>query len=127
MGRPLKEIDADQVYKLATLGCTQEEIGEYFGCARSVISERFRQEFNLGRAASKISLRRWQRKKAHAGCTTMLIHLGKQELGQTDRVDLTTRGDAMQSRVIILPDNGREPPADESAESTDPAPGAYQS
>jgi hypothetical protein len=105
VGRPLKPIDAEQVYKLARLGCTQEEVGDYFGCARSVISERFRQEFELGRAASKISLRRWQRKKAQAGCSTMLIHLGKAELGQTDRLDITSQGDSVKT-VMHFEDNG---------------------
>lgn len=82
MGRPLKPIDAEQVYKLARLGCTQDEIGDYFGCVRSVISDRFRPEFELGRAASKMSLRRWQMKRAQAGSDAMLIHLGKHHLGQ---------------------------------------------
>ncbi|HWG97202.1 MAG TPA: hypothetical protein VN647_08980, partial [Nitrospira sp.] len=64
-GRPLKEIDGDQVYKLAKMGCTQEEIADYFGCAsHSTISERFRQDYELGRAASKTSLRRMQWKSA---------------------------------------------------------------
>lgn len=86
MARPRKEIDADEVFKLAKLGCTQEEIGDFFGCSHSVISERFRREFDLGRAASKTSLRRWQMKRAHAGSDAMLIHLGKQELGQGETI-----------------------------------------
>lgn len=102
-------IDGSEVFKLAKLGCTQKEIGEYFGVDASTISRRFATEFHLGAAACKTSIRRWQIKKARGGCTPMLIHLGKTYLGQTDRVDVTTRGDAIQSRVIILPDNGRDP------------------
>lgn len=92
MARPLKPIDAEQVFKLAKLGCTQEEIGEYFGCDQATISRRFSSEFKLGATECKTSIRRWQMKKGHAGCTTMLIHLGKTYLGQTDRVDVTSNG-----------------------------------
>jgi len=49
MGRPAKDINPEMVRKLAKLGCTQEEIGEFVGCARSVISERFGSDFELGR------------------------------------------------------------------------------
>jgi hypothetical protein len=88
VARPRKEIDADEVYEWAKDGCTQEEIANHFGCARSVISERFRQEFELGKAASKTSLRRMQFDKARAGSDTMLIHLGKVYLGQTDKTEI---------------------------------------
>ncbi len=93
MARPLKEIDGEQVFKLARLGCTQEDIAEFFGCSDSTISERFRNEFHLGRGASKISLRRAQFKTALSGCAAMLIHLGKQYLGQTDRLDIRSAGE----------------------------------
>ena len=96
MARPLKEIDGEQVFKLAKLGCTQAEIGEFFGCADTTISGRFREEFQLGKAASRISLRRMQFKKAHAGCTTMLIHLGKQWLGQAEQLNITSDGKPVQ-------------------------------
>ena len=92
MGRPTKDIDADQVRKLAKLGCTQEEIADFFDCAHSVISERFRQEFHVGRGESKISLRRMQWKAARGGSVPMLIHLGKVYLGQTDRLDVKNEG-----------------------------------
>jgi len=42
MGRPPKDIDAEMVRKLAKIGCTQKDIAEFFHCAHSVISERFR-------------------------------------------------------------------------------------
>jgi hypothetical protein len=91
MGRPAKDIDADQVRKLAKLGRTQEEIADFFGCAHSVISERFRQEFHSGRGESKIGLRRMQWTAARGGSVPMLIHLGKVYLGQTDRLDVTSK------------------------------------
>ena len=94
MGRPAKDIDPEMVRKLAKLGCNQDEIADFFDTTQSVISERFRSDFQLGRAESKISLRRMQFKRAMQGSDRMLIHLGKVYLGQTDRLDVTTKGKA---------------------------------
>ncbi len=127
MARPAKPIDGELVRKLAKLGCTQEEIAEFFDCAHSVISERFRQDFHLGRAQSKISIRRAQMKRAMAGSDAMLIYLGKCYLGQSDRLKVTTEGqpaviyverghnprDALCRQsdgvAIYMPDDGRDP------------------
>ena len=92
MGRPAKDIDAELVRKLAKLGCNQDEIADFFGVTQSVISERFRSDFHLGCAESKIGLRRMQFKRAMQGSDRMLIHLGKVYLGQTDRLDVTSKG-----------------------------------
>jgi hypothetical protein len=92
LGRPTKDIDADMVRKLAKLGCNQDEIADFFGVTQSVISERFRSDFRLGCAESKISIRRMQFKRAMQGSDHMLIHLGKVYLGQTDRLDVTSKG-----------------------------------
>lgn len=104
MGRPLKPVDDEQVYKLAKLGCTQEEIGEFFGCDKATISRRFSTEFELGKAACKTSLRRLQMKKAYSGCTVMLIHLGKVHLGQADKIDINAAG-SLKINVIYEDDN----------------------
>jgi hypothetical protein len=109
MPRPLKDIDGEQVFKLAKLGCTQAEIAEHFGCAQSTISERFRLDFQLGQAQSKTSLRRAQFKSALSGCATMLIHLGKQYLGQTDRLDIQTQGQPVGGPTFNIFSNGRGP------------------
>lgn len=83
MARPLKEIDGEQVYKLAKLGCTQEEIADFFGCARSVITVRFATEYTRARSGWKQSLRRAQTIRAIKDRSdNMLIHLGKSYLGQ---------------------------------------------
>ena len=100
MGRPLKEIDGDEVYKLAKIGCTQVDIAEFFGCDEKTIRNRFSDEFRQGKEQGKISLRRYQWKRARAGSDQMLIHLGKSYLGQTDRVDVTTK------QTILMNANG---------------------
>jgi hypothetical protein len=84
MGRPLKPIDAEQVYRLARLGCTQQEIADFFGCHPDTIRDRFSTELARARAAWKMSIRRAQTVRAiRDRSDTMLIHLGKTELGQT--------------------------------------------
>lgn len=112
MGRPLKEIDADEVFDMAKDGCTQDEIADYFGCSQSVISERFRSDFELGKASSKTSLRRMQFDSARAGSVPMQMHLGKVYLGQTDRIDVTSKGEGVASPVVILPAKDMHPSAD---------------
>ena len=128
MGRPLTPIDAEQVFKLGRLGLTQAEIADVFNVSPSVISERFRTEITRARAHWKMSLRRAQWKRAKAGSDSMLIHLGKSELGQTYKFDVATTGkpsvfyvaradnprdEHREERRIILPrrDSSRLPAA----------------
>jgi hypothetical protein len=85
MARPKKDIDAAAVLKLAKLGCTTEEVGEFLGVSHDTISRRFAKEMSLGLADRKISLRRLQWKSANTGNVQMLIWLGKQYLGQSDK------------------------------------------
>jgi hypothetical protein len=116
MGRPAKDIDAELVRKLAKIGCTQDEIADFFGVTQSVISERFRSDFHLGCAESKISLRRMQFKRAMQGSDRMLIHLGKVFLGQTDRLDVRGQGMPAIIRVeyVDRPCNEELPAADDT-------------
>lgn len=89
MGRPKKEIDAEQVYKLAAIGCSYEEIARFFNVNRSTIIQRFQDEVKEGHSEMKEQVRRAQLKVAldhsHKGQVTMLIWLGKQILGQRDQ------------------------------------------
>jgi hypothetical protein len=105
MGRPPKDIDGEMVRKLAQIGSTPKDIAEFFDCSQSVISERFRSDFQLGSAESKISLRRMQWKAARAGSVPMLIHLGKVHLGQSDRLKVTTDG----SPTVVYIDRANNP------------------
>lgn len=83
MGRKPLPIDAEQVYKIARLGCTHQEIADFFGCHPDTIRDRFPEELARARAAGKISLRRAQRIRAiRDRSDRMLIHLGQIELGQ---------------------------------------------
>jgi hypothetical protein len=87
-----KDIDADQVRKLAALGCTHEEIADVVGCSHDTISRRFKDEVEIGRRQGNASLRRKQFDLAMSGNVTMLIWLGKQRLGQAEKSQIETIG-----------------------------------
>ena len=91
MGRPKKyNIDVEQVEKLAGLGCTNIEIASFFGCDESLIRKSYSENLVKGRENGKIRLRQWQMKAAQKGNVAMLIWLGKQMLGQSDKQEITT-------------------------------------
>jgi hypothetical protein len=88
-GRPPIEIDPAQVEAMAAIGCTPQEVGAVLGCSDQTIRGRFLEEMEKGRASMKMSLRRRQVKAAENGNITMLIWLGKQYLGQSDKTEIS--------------------------------------
>ena len=94
-GRPKKEIDQKHFEKLCGLQCTLEEMCCYFDCNTDTIEKwckntykmNFSEVFSLKRGGGKISLRRKQFEVAMDGNPTMLIWLGRNMLGQTDKPD----------------------------------------
>ena len=87
-GRPKKQIDYTTVEKLANIQCTQEEIASFLGVSSRTLlrDEKFKELFSKGRENGKMSLRRIQWKHAEKSAT-MAIWLGKQYLGQTDKLE----------------------------------------
>ena len=86
MARPKKyNIDTEQVEKLASFGCTNIEIGSFFGCSPDLLEKSYSEFLTKGRDKGKIRLRQLQWKAAEAGSHTMLIWLGKQILNQSDK------------------------------------------
>jgi hypothetical protein len=99
-------IDPIQLGKLAELCCSIEEVAAYFRCGTSTIRYRLTRDplktvWETGLARGRISLRRAQLQAAHAGDRTMLIWLGKQLLGQVDKVEQEVKND--QRWVVELP------------------------
>lgn len=95
-GRPKKPLNYELADELARIFCTQEEIASILGVSRRTLQrdEKFMEIYNRGIDEGKSSLRRQQWKAAQKGNTSMLIWLGKQYLGQRDKLeneDITNR------------------------------------
>lgn len=90
-GRPRKEIDMELVERLADIQCTEEEIASVLNCSVDTLARQpsFAEVYKRGREMGKSSLRRTQWKIAQNNAT-MAIWLGKQYLGQTDKVETVT-------------------------------------
>lgn len=89
-GRPRLNIDAEQVEKLAGIGCSYAEIASVVGCSVGTLEKSFSGIIAKGRESGKTRLRMLQLKAANAGNVVMLIWLGKQMLGQSDKVEQKT-------------------------------------
>lgn len=84
VGRDKKVIPQSEVEHLASLGCNDREIAEYFGLSESTLRYNFSLELTNGRHSLKCSLRRAQLQTALSGNATLLIWLGKNILLQSD-------------------------------------------
>ena len=83
-----KEVTEEKkIEKLATFGLTNLEIGEVLGYDDSTLKRNFENFLTKGRAVLKQRLRRKQIEVAIKGNVTMLIWLGKQYLGQAEKVE----------------------------------------
>ena len=95
-GRPPKVIDKSQFEKLCGLQATLEEIAGFFECDENTVNAwcnkvygtTFSEVFKSKSASGKLSLRRSQFKLAEKSAA-MAIFLGKNMLGQTDKVEAT--------------------------------------
>lgn len=91
------EVNWDEFNKLCHLQCTLQEIAGWFDCSEDTIERRvkethgvkFADYYRQKASRGKISLRRQQFQLAEKGNATMLIWLGKQYLGQSDKVAQT--------------------------------------
>ena len=91
------KIDQVEFEKLCSMQCTREEIYSWFGVSKETLlrwckntyDTDFETAFKKFSDKGKVSLRRAQLYKATTGKmdTTMLIWLGKQYLGQTDKIE----------------------------------------
>ncbi|MGA8163871.1 MAG: hypothetical protein WB791_02465 [Waddliaceae bacterium] len=87
-GRPKKDIDPQMVEKMASIGCTGDEISAVLGCCRDTLYRRFSDTLKKGQDTAKASLRRMQWKSATMGNVTMQIWLGKNLLGQSNKHEI---------------------------------------
>ena len=117
MGRPRKEINKTEFEKLCFLQCTEREVCSWFDvsdetlnkwCKENYDGRTFSDVFKEKRENGLISLRRTQFQLAEKS-PAMAIFLGKNLLGQTDKMEQTqTINGAVPTVQVYLPDNGRD-------------------
>jgi hypothetical protein len=83
-GKGQRVVPPDEVYKLATMGCPDREIAEWFDVSESTLRYNFSSYLTKARAQLKQRLRQAQLRVAFEGNPTMLVWLGKNILGQQD-------------------------------------------
>ena len=85
----VRKVPKAKVRMLASCGCSFREIAKYFAADEAVIRKKFREDYEQGRQDMKVKLRQAQWKGAlEHGNTSLLIFLGKNYLGQSDKTDL---------------------------------------
>ena len=90
VGRPkVHVLDGTQIEQLSGFGCTNREIASFFKCSETTLTRNYGEYLSKGRDKGNIRLRQLQWKQAERGNVTMLIWLGKQLLGQSDKQDIT--------------------------------------
>ena len=107
-GRPRKEIDKNQFENLCNINATLKEIAGWFKCSEDTIENWCKREYGENFSVvyekysqeGKISLRRAQIKLALNGNATMLIWLGRQMLGQTDRKVLGIENEEEEKQMV---------------------------
>lgn len=106
MARPRIEIDQKIFENLCAIQCTQEEIAQTFGCSVDTISRWCNRVYKKGFAevykeksvGGKVALRRMQLRLAEKN-VAMAIWLGKQWLGQVDKVE-----EEVSNKVTVISD-----------------------
>lgn len=81
---PDPNLDREQIKRLASIMCTEEQIAAFCNVSVNVIRRHYSVEVQTGHDTGKIQLRQWQMEQAQKGNIDMLKWLGKQFLGQTD-------------------------------------------
>lgn len=117
MGRPLKTpaVSGEVIERMAAIGCTMDEMVVLTGLSDVTLRKRFLGVIEKGRAQRKQSLRHKQTEMALQGDRTMLIWLGKQDLGQRDRFDYEVSG--KDGGPITYADLSAKPEAEVVAEA----------
>ena len=123
MARPKIEIDFDMVKKLCAIQCTGQEIADVLDVSYDTLERRVKEVYQISfadyikkhSANGKMSLRRKQHEVAMSGNTTMLVWLGKQYLGQTDKqiVDNTSSDGSMTPHAPVFNLNPVRPKSDD--------------
>lgn len=101
MARPKKNIDPDQVRRLAMINCSNAEIASVVGCSTDTIERRFAAVIKEGREQGRSSLKRMMWEAAQKGNITMMIFLSKQMLGYSDKLTQQVTSEGDQEKLVI--------------------------
>jgi len=88
VGRDKVVVPPIEVFKLAEIGCKDNEIADWFGIDNNTLRYNFSVELLKGRESLKQSLRKAQIQLGLSGNCVMLIWLGKNLLGQSDKLEV---------------------------------------
>jgi hypothetical protein len=100
-GRKELHLCGKDVYDLAKINCSQEEIANIVGCSVDTLVNKFSEVIESGRVMMRQSLKRKQYQMAMEGDRTMLIWLGKQYLGQTEKIDKRIEGNVSNVAISV--------------------------
>ena len=116
MGRPIKEIDFSLFESLCEIQCTLVEIAGVLKVSEDTVERRCKEQYGETFAESYkklsapglMSLRRAQMKTALDGNATMQIWLGKQLLGQNDKltIDVNKLDSDLERELALLAAGG---------------------
>ena len=124
MGRPKKIINQQQFEAMCKYQCTLEEVCAFLGVTdvtlntwcKETYGTTFSEVFKQKREVGKISLRRTQFKLAEKSAA-MAIFLGKNYLGQTDKVEATvTEVEDLSPLAALLKDEDDAGDSDDKVE-----------
>lgn len=109
-GRPSKLplINQEHFEGMCRIQCTKDEMCGIFGVHEETLTKWCHQKYGVGfsdiykkfASTGKMSLRRQQFKSAENGNVTMQIWLGKQYLGQTDKVE--SRNENIETSDVVF-------------------------
>jgi len=85
------KIDGKEVQKLASYGLNNTEIAEFYNVSEGTIRKQYSEFLTKGRSNVKMRLKKKQIDVAMKGNVSMLIWLGKQYLGQSEKAEEKNR------------------------------------
>lgn len=100
-GRPIIQLDWEKIANLCWIQCTGPEIASVLDIDQDTLTNACKRDHGMTfkewaankRQGGKASLRRYQWKAAQGGDRTMLVWLGKNMLGQSDKMENRVKAD----------------------------------
>lgn len=123
VGRPKRKFTDAQIKRMGDLaleGCQNNTIATLMDIPKETLVVNFGQLLTKKRCQRKLNLRRWQNKSAKSGIPSLLIFLGKNDLGQADKQEVIQERteaeqveiDEMQADIKALKSAGDGIPTD---------------